>query len=96
MFSPGYTVASMCASEDDICCVLNGPASAINGVIYRFGEISQIPSQYMSMGGRSMALVDGILYVGLTSESGNAAAVWVDNEMKPLKINGFISHISVN
>jgi hypothetical protein len=41
-------------------------------------------------------LVDGILYVGLTSESGNAAAVWVDNEMKPLKINGFISHISVN
>ena len=96
MFSPGYTVVSMCSSEDDICCVLNGPASANNGVIYRFGELSQIPSQYMSMGGRSMALVDGILYVGLTSESGNAAAVWVDNEMKPLKINGFISHISVN
>ena len=46
-----------------------------------------------------MAMVDGILYVGLTPsaspDESSCAAVWVDNEMKPLKINGFISHISV-
>jgi hypothetical protein len=48
----------------------------------------------MSMGGRSMELIDGMLYVGLTSTSGGNAAVWVDNEMKPLKINGFISYMS--
>ena len=53
-----------------------------------------VPEGYMSMGGRTMIVVDGMLYVGLTSETSESPAVWVENEMKPLKINGFISHLS--
>lgn len=95
MFSSGYTVAAMCAGMDDVCCVLNRPDALSQGLIYRCGESLAMPEGYMSMGGRSLAMVDGILYVGLTAERKDSASVWVDNEMKPLKINGFISHISV-
>ena len=56
----------------------------------------KMPEGYMSLGGSSMEMVDGMLYVGLTSKHGEKAAVWVDNEMKPLKINGFISYVSSN
>lgn len=96
MFPPGYTVSSVCAGAGDVCCVLNGPDLFTDGIIYRSGESLTMPDGYMSMGGRSMVMVDGILYVGLTSEQEDSAAMWVDNEMKPLKINGFISHISVH
>ena len=40
-------------------------------------------------------MAEGKLYVGLTPDTEGTAAVWVENEMKPLKINGFISHMSV-
>ena len=99
MFPSGYTVAAMCAGEDDVCCVLNSPEASSQGMIYRCGESLVMPEGYMSMGGRSLVMIDGILYVGLTagksSEAGSGAAVWADNEMKPLKINGFISHVSI-
>jgi hypothetical protein len=42
-----------------------------------------------------MAMVNGKLHVCLTSEIGGCPAVWIDEKMKPLKINGFISHVSV-
>ena len=100
LFPPGYTVTSMCADGEEACCVLNSPDSLTNGIIYRCGESIVMPDGYLSMGGRSVSMSEGMLYVGLTStglsEDACSAAVWVDNEMKPLKINGFISHISVN
>ena len=94
MFSPGYTVASVCMSQEDVCSVLNAPDMLSEGIIYRSGESLEMPQGFMSMGGRSLMVVDGMLYVGLTSVAGGDAAIWVDNEMKPLKINGFISYIS--
>jgi hypothetical protein len=95
MFSPGYTVSSLCEYNGDVSCALNSSDRLRDGLIYRCGEILTMPEGYMSLGGKSMTMADGILYVGLTSEQGDSAAVWVDNEMKPLKINGFISHVSV-
>ena len=95
-FPSGYTVASMCVSEGGICCVLNAADDDVRGIIYKSGESWSVPEGYMSMGGQSMAVIDGMLYVGLTSKEGGDAAVWVDNEMKPLKINGFISQMSFN
>ena len=86
----------MCVSEGGICCVLNAADDDVRGIIYKSGESWSVPEGYMSMGGQSMAVIDGMLYVGLTSKEGGDAAVWVDNEMKPLKINGFISHMSFN
>lgn len=95
-FPEGYTIASICAGGDDFCCVLNPPESSGKGIIYRFGEKLEMPDGYVSMGGKSMAVMDGILYVGLTSKDGADAAVWVDGEIKPLRLSGFISHIYVN
>jgi hypothetical protein len=56
----------------------------------------ELPAGYISMGGCSIAMADGLLYVGLTSTVDQEPAVWVENEMKPLEINGFISHISAD
>ena len=94
VFPSGYTVASHCAYDEELCCVLNASNQSKCGIIYRSGEMFDVPEGYMSMGGRTMVVVDGMLYVGLTSETSESPAVWVENEMKPLKINGFISHIS--
>ena len=106
MFSPGYLVTSIYGSGDNLCCVLNSPGMLADGMIYRCGELFAMPDGYRSMGGRSVVMSDGLLYVGLTSDRdsdvesdseawSNEAAVWIEGEMKPLKINGFISHISV-
>ena len=98
MFSPGYVVTCFCANGDDVSCILNPPENLSAGIIYHAGESFTIPDGYKSMGGRSMTMLDGLLYVGLTSTeiSDERASMWVDEEMKPLKINGFISNISIN
>ena len=96
MFSPGYIVSTICEADSGVACVLNGATSKQAGIIYRGEELLEMPEGYMSMGGRSMAMIDGILYVGLTSWKGGEVAVWIDKEMKPLKINGFISNITFN
>ena len=106
MFSPGYQVTSIYGNGDNLCCVLNSPGMLADGIIYRCGEQLAMPDGYRSMGGRSVVMSDGLLYVGLTSDcdsdaesdsetGGKEAAVWIEGEMKQLKINGFISHISV-
>ena len=94
-FQSGYVVSSLCMSDGVLSCVLNGPSAFSPGLIYRDGESFDMPAGYMSMGGRSMAMADGKLYVGLISAADGMVAVWADKEMKPLKINGFISHMSV-
>ena len=50
---------------------------------------------YSVMGTRPLAMVDGILHVGLTSLQGAGPAVWMDGEIKELGFNGYISSISV-
>lgn len=96
VFPEGYTIASTDSSDGGVSCVLNAPDASASGIIYRCGEQLAMPEGYMSLGGKSMELIDGLLYVGLTSTTGGNAAVWVDKEMKPLKINGFISYVSSN
>ena len=95
-FSIGQIVAAVCDNADGICCTVNARDIGSTGIIYRGGEALTMPQGYMSMGGQSVVMLDGLLYVGLTSETGGQPALWVDNEMKPLKINGFISHIAVD
>ena len=96
VFPYGYTVAAMCECGEGVSCVLNAPQSASCGIIYKGGVSWDMPEGFCSMGGRSMIMVDGLLYVGLTGNVGDTPAVWIDNEMKPLKINGFISYLSFN
>lgn len=95
VFPEGYTVASACGYDDEIACVLNGSGIFPQGIIYYGGENVTMPSGYVSMGGQTVVMSNGMLCVGLTSKKGSDAAVWVKDELKPLKINGFISHMSV-
>ncbi len=96
MFPSGHLVSSVCVCGDSLSCVLNSSARGAGGLIYRCGELLELPAGYISMGGCSIAMADGLLYVGLTSTVDQEPAVWVENEMKPLEINGFISHISAD
>jgi hypothetical protein len=63
--------------------------------IYRSGEIYSLPSGYTVMGAAPLAMVDGILHVGMTSVDGGSPAVWQDGEIKGLGFNGYIASISV-
>ena len=63
--------------------------------IYRSGELYDMPEGYTVMGTAPLAMVDGILHVGMTSVDGGAPAVWQDGEIRKLGFNGYISSISV-
>lgn len=65
-------------------------------MIARYGELSQVPLGYQVMGSCPIAIVDGILHVGLTSLTEGRPAVWKDGEVHPLDFNGFISTITVD
>lgn len=95
-FSAGQVVAAVYDNADGICCTVNAREVNASGLIYTGGDVFMMPRGYMSMGGQSVVMLDGLLYIGLTSETGERPSVWVDNEMKPLKINGFISHIAAD
>ena len=95
VFPSGYIVSAFCLRNDVLACALNSSSLVLPSIIYRGGEIHEAPLGYISMGGQSIVVSNGFLYVGLTSKRGNNAAVWANKEMKPLKINGFISHMSV-
>lgn len=58
-------------------------------------EETKKPECYTVMGTTPLAMVDGILHVGMTSVDGSGPAVWQDGEIKRLGFNGYISSISV-
>lgn len=93
-FPNGLLSVYSCVCDDGICCVLQGYKSGLNS-IYRTGEIYQVPEGYTAMGTSPMAVVDGILHVGLTARDGSAPQVWKDGELHPIKLNGYISSITV-
>ncbi|MBQ6879865.1 MAG: hypothetical protein IJN52_06635 [Bacteroidales bacterium] len=96
LFDEGMTVSSICMNGDGVCCVLNGASSRLKGLIYRYGEVSDMPAGYASVGSDPAMVVDGIFHVGLSSLSGDRPMIWRDGRMTQLDINGFISTISVS
>ncbi len=89
-------VSSVCMDGDGICCVLNPSSSDTEGEIYKCGESYFMPEGYVSIGPRTCAVANGILHAGLSSLSAAPPLLWKDDELTPLKINGFISVVSVN
>lgn len=96
VFQPGYTAASVYALEDHVACVMNAQGVFAKGTIYFDGRSWEMPGGYMSIGGPVLVIIDDKLHVGLTSEKGGYAAIWTEEKIKPLKINGFISHMSAD
>jgi hypothetical protein len=95
LFPAGMTVGSLCTWDDGICCVLNSSLPSGGGTIFRCGETFPIPAGYISMGGETMSMVDGILHVGLSSLKGGRPVIWKDGNIHELKINGFICSLTV-
>lgn len=95
MFPLGLMVSSMCSWDDGICCTLTRQKEGA-GMISRCGELFQVPVGYSVMGASPIAVVDGILHVGLTSSIEGRPAVWKDGEVHPLDFNGFISNITAD
>lgn len=95
MFPLGLMVSSMCSWDDGICCTLTRQREGFC-MISRYGELFQVPVGYSVMGASPIAVVDGILHVGLTSTIEGRPAVWKDGEVHPLDFNGFISTITAD
>lgn len=93
-FSPGTTVASWCVDGDGVFCVLNSKSPSVNGVIYRCGDIFEVPLGYVSVGENTMALANGILTVGLSSVNGGWPVIWKDEALDTIKVNGYISSVT--
>lgn len=93
-FPDGLVSVYSCAWDEGLCCVLQGYKSGVTS-IFRTGEIYPVPEGYTVMGGSPMAVVDGILHVGLTAIDGTDPQVWKDGEMYPVRLNGYISSITV-
>ena len=94
MFPTGMTVWASSVDDGGISCLLSHYATG-DLKISRCGELCALPEGYTVMGTAPLAMVDGILHVGLTSLEGEEPAVWMDGEIRKLGFNGYISSISV-
>ncbi len=94
-FPKDRTISSLCSPDDGVCCTVN-PSSSSPGMIYRCGELHEMPKDYSCIGGNAICMVNGILHVGLSSRANEGPIVWKDGEMETLKINGYIASISAH
>lgn len=94
-FPDGMTVNGICSSGEGICCVLNPSAPGRCGQIFRCGESFDMPYGYVSMGNNAIAMMDGILHVGLSSSTGGKPILWKDGKTEKLDINGMICTVTV-
>ena len=91
LFPAGCNISAVCLSGGGFFCALNPAASADKGYIYRSLEQYMMPEGYMCMSRNAIALVNGILNVGLSSQKNEAPMVWKDGQLETLDINGYIS-----
>ncbi len=89
------TVSSVCMSGDDLCCHFTDFYSTA-GKIYIGSRAYDLPASYIIIGGNSFAVIEGVLYAGLSSPAGSPPLLWKDGQTTPLGKNGFISSISAN
>ena len=94
IFPAGMVLWASCTDGGGVSCLL-AHCSADDLRISRCGELIAFPEGYTAMGTAPLAMVDGILHVGMTSMEGAQPAVWMDGDLKKLNFNGYISSISV-
>ena len=55
-----------------------------------------MPAGYAAMGNSPVAMMDGILHVGLSSLNEGRPVIWKDGKTEELDINGMICTLSVD
>lgn len=93
-FDSDMAMSAMYVDDGGVNCVLNSSSRYGNGLIYRDGEMYGMPEGYYSIGGSTVASVNGLLYVGLSSSSCEAPVLWKEGEEEKLAFNGFISSVT--
>ena len=95
MFETGQTISAACASDKEICCILNPDSDNTSGLIFRNGKTIQMPSGYSCQGNTPLAIHNGDLYIALTSLSGSRPLLWKNGETASLKLNGPLCNIAI-
>ncbi len=95
-FANGLTISGLCTDGESLCCILNQKGNSGGGIIFRCGETLEMPSGYTCMGSSPMAMVDGILTIGLTSTRGGNPIVWKDGRTQIVNINGCICTLALD
>lgn len=91
----GMNIVSLWVDGAGVSCVLNPKDSKSSGLIYRCGEKIDMPKGYSCIGAHSIAMVNGILNVGLSSLNGERPLLWRDGILDTLSVNGYISGLYV-
>lgn len=95
IFETGQSIAGICSSEKDICCILNPGASNITGTIFKSGKTWNMPEGYHFRGNNPIVTSDGDLFIGLSSRTGSNPILWKNGTVTEIKLNGPVCNLSL-
>ena len=95
LFETGQSIAGICSSDKDICCILNPDAENPSGIIFSNGKTWDMPDGYHFRGNNPIVVADGDLHIGLTSINEEKPLVWKNGKTTVLKLNGPICNLSL-
>ena len=87
------SISALDTYDDGVFCAMNPLSGSQSGLLYRSGEGMAMPKGYAVMGIDAVRVIDGIMYVGLSSIDGRKPLIWKDGVVDSLDINGYISSI---
>ena len=87
------SISALTTDGEDVFFVMNPFGRKTGGFIYRYGELLDIPQGYTVISDNCVGIVDGTLYVGMSSQDGCKPIVWKDGIVDSLDINGYVSAI---
>ena len=87
------SISALSTDGDEVFFVINPFGRNACGSIYHSGNLTDMPEGYTVMRDDCVRVVDGILYVGMSSQDGCKPIVWKDGIVDSLDINGYISAI---
>ena len=95
LFETGQSIAGICSSENDICCVLNPDTYNPEGKIFKNGRTWDMPEGYHFRGNNPIFTSSGDLYIGLSSMTGSSPILWKNGTVTSVKLNGPVCNLSL-
>ena len=89
----GKILSSLDVSGDGVFCTANPSSQEDCGVIYRCGDVYDMPEGYMAIGQACVCVIDGVMHAGLSSSDCDKPLLWKDGEIDSLRVNGYVSGV---
>lgn len=70
------------------------PEENRDGLIFYGRRANLMPQGYHALNRRCMTVIDGTMYVGLTSDKGGKPVLWTTEALDTLNVNGYIASVS--